>query len=669
MDKDLKKQLAKAKKVVKEDAKASKKTNKAAAKAEMRAIQREEQQQVEINRKKFEKDEQDKKSLIKDIIKKNNLETSTKLRDYPDKIFSDLLYLIPPDQAKRYLQQVEKKLDIEDYTTLILLETIKHSKILRKKYKEMLKEKYGSLNQLIDMEKQNFLKLSEGFSTKSDKKYFEQVLERMTRLETPIVSENPKTHQASPGKIKYYNPKTGETRDFSPIKIQQREYTHIERCMDEYFFKSWLPNYSGVMYVKSNKGDLNKAFYIPDSSIIINGQTFYQGTRSLDFAMCVGLKKEQNGENLIFETKNGNNYNLTIVYKMKDGSMIIQDEDLFNLEQEWIKNKDSSVFKKAEEMLKNPVSLYESTDIPRQLGIYELELFFDKDSAKYIEQKIYEETHDKLLKNYFNRIGGLVIFLDKNYMKKQAAMFNTQLNKKLFNQSDIVSLTPKEILQDIYNNPNISESDINLLNKAIEKQLGIYVYQKGKKILSMQDPTLRIPTRADQKKQVKLTLQDYPKDCINHPNDLGWNIVYYIENNKLYCWDLEKILERIHEGQNTNPFSGKEFSEEFLNRMKKYSLEDVKKQMELDLFGEEENINNNIQLPSLANLIFNDINNKELNLIKEGYSKEFTCAYYEKYIAKNNSFEQKLNKTEQDKDMIKEYCNNYELWNSRTPEF
>jgi hypothetical protein len=669
MDKDLKKQLAKAKKVVKEDVKASKKTNKAADRAETRAIQREEQKQVEINRKNFEDDEQSKKSLIKDIIKKNDLETSTKLRNYPDKIFSDLLYLIPPDQAKRYLQQVEKKLDIEDYTTLILLETIKHSKTLRKNYKEILKKKYGSLNQLIDMEKQKFLKLSEGFSTKNEKKYFEQVLERMTRLKTPPILEKSKTQEeASHGKIKYYNPNTGETIDFSPIE-RRYEYNYIERCMDEYFFKSWLPNYSGIMYVKSNKGDLNKAFYIPESGIVINGQTFYQGTRSLDVAMCVGLKKEQNGENFIFETKNGNNYNLTIVYKMKDGSMIIQDEDLFKLEQDWIKNKDSSVFKKAEEILNTPLSLYEPTDIPRQLGIYELELFFDKDSAKYIEQKIYEETRDKLLKNYFNRIGGLVIFLDKNYMKKQATLFNSQLNKKLFNQSDIVSLTPKEILQDIYNNPNISESDINLLNKAIEQQLGIYVYQKGKKILSMQDPTIRIPTRPGQKKQVKLTLQDYPKDCINNPNDLGWNIVYYTENDKLYCWDLEKILERIREGQNTNPFSGKEFSEEFLNRMKKYSLEDVKKQMELDLFGEEENINNNIQLPSLANLIFNDINNKELNLIKEGYSKDFTCSYYEKYIAKNNSFEQKLNKTEEDKNIIKEYCNNYELWDSKTPEF
>jgi hypothetical protein len=736
-DKELKKQLAKAKKDIKKNKPDLK--GKKDKKNEEKESLRTELAQIEKNRKKFEEEELSRIKFLKSLLKKNVDDIFLLLSEYSDQKFAQLLSIIPYKHVHKYFNQIYKTLETrkDEYSILTLLEIIKYDKLLKKKYSNnvYLNETYGSLDQLIDHELKNFDKISKGFVTKKDKKYFDDTLERLTRLKEVVVKSTVISPQeieevmdsirnskkltdffylqkldelygpvtasleeskfltlddydkelffrkikklipkevvfANPRTIRFFDKETDTDREFSP-KTKDFNYTHIERCMDEYFYKPWIQGYDKIFYVKSNTEDvLPESFYVPNSKIIINGEEYYQGTRSLDVAMCVGRKKDQNGKNLSFESNQSNKmYNITVIYKLKDGNLV-QDEDLFKLEKQWIANKDKALITQVLEMLKTTtLSQYniegdDKLSTPRIISLNDLETYFDKQSAKNIEDKIYKENINNSLENYFKRIGGIIIFLNDKYLKKQAVYFNKQLAKHVYNVDDIINFTPREILQDIYNNPRIPSSEIDSLNREIESQLNKYIINQGKRMMFLKDPTQRHMTESEGFTK-QLTIQNYKKICENEgffDKGAGWDIIYYNDNDRLYCFNLLPILEQISEGNYINPHTGNRFSEEFINRLKHYSIEDIKKSYFTELGLDDEEDEDDEKLPLLSDFIYKDINDKEISLVTLQADKDFVCTYYKKYIApkeksnKISSLEMKLQKTQNEMKLFQEYC-------------
>jgi hypothetical protein len=235
-------------------------------------------------------------------------------------------------------------------------------------------------------------------------------------------------------------------------------------------------------------------------------------------------------------------------------------------------------------------------------------------------------------------------------MKSQAVLFNKQLSKKLYNVDQILSLTYKEILQDIYNNPGIPDSTLISLNQTIQNQISKYSSDKAKKIINLQDPTQRssslpLPTNP-------VSIPNYKKFCKNNVNTtIEWDIVYYNDQGTLYCFNLLPLLVQFKNNNYINPETGKRFNKEFISHMEKISYDQVEKELFDELFLDNEETYEKI--PSISSQVFLDLKSRENKLLLD---KHKACSYYEKYIKPNSSLERKIDRSDEELNKFKQMC-------------
>lgn len=557
-------------------------------------------------------------------------------------IFVDMIKLIPSNKIEKYINSILKYFKSSEYSTLELLTIVKDNEKLLQNYDLVFKEKYGSIDDLIQKETEFIKKKTKSFMSDRD---YEQLQRTIERLKT--VRQTPKRS------VKLLDAK-GDIVEISPPP-KRTIYTYVQQCVDGYNQKVWIKDYDNLYYIASVDNKLPEAFIQQDKNMIIDNDKYYQSTKSFDIAMCTGKDKVQEKNVLYFE-KDGKQYRVKIIYKLKSGEYLKQNEELFKKEQEWVNLQKMSIKKQIDTFATYPVKEY-SIQV-RQFGIQELSKFFDKDSSILLEQAIFDDTKDKTINNYVKQVGKLVIFLDSNYLKNLANGFNTKLALNYYDINSIINISPKEILQDIYNNPKNDENKINRLNSDINQNLELYTMNKLNNIYLSTDST-RKSHEDVLSKQTPMYLENLNKSlCIN---DIGseneWDILYYVEDGKVYCLKILELVKRISDNNLQNPYTNKILDQEFIEHIKKYSEEDVEKEFYKQLFGEEQEVprQETEVFPNIKKIILNDINSLEYNMMKK-LSKDTTCKYYQQNIFIQNETEKLLNKPQEMIQEMKIFC-------------
>jgi hypothetical protein len=384
------------------------------------------------------------------------------------------------------------------------------------------------------------------------------------------------------------------------------------------------------------------------------------------------------------------------------------------------KEKEPQKFKKEykdeikEEIVKHSLDTLLSTLSKEQLlrvrnvSVFLLNKFFDKDSSIDIENQIYNETKNLELRQYLSRIGKIVILVDSDGLKHIAKLLNIRLSSQYYDVYDLLHLSYKELLEDIYENPlnkNFDKIEYMIqyeLNRFFSKFIGyldfvefdiekrdsdydlfgpnlddIHILEdidqcnieyKNKKVfenymrlkseyekIDIDNPKLKLEALSKLKKEQN-NIRKYLK-----------NIVYYKESNKVYCFNFWEIEENFEKGNYTNIYTGNNLSDDFVRKFKILLESRQRRQKNKPIIKEDsgdkydlldqEAFENAMKISSERNFfqnIFADINSLELQL-KNKISKDEVCEYYQNYVFKDSKLEKLLNKKDIMNDM-KKFC-------------
>ena len=342
--------------------------------------------------------------------------------------------------------------------------------------------------------------------------------------------------------------------------------------------------------------------------------------------------------------------------------------------------------------------------------------YFDPESSVELVTNLYQQNKDKTLLEFIKRLGRLIILVDDKYLKHIAKLLNKRLEDQYYDVSEIVNLSYKELLQDIYSNP--SNPNFQNLEEIIRKNIGRFTniflsclrfnYTRGgyndfsdcinKKSQEEETDVINILNLEGidqcnigyQNKQVfekyrkakeaydssdkndvseSLTaLSDLQKE-LDDIRPFLKNIIYYKEDGELYCFDYTDLVERFLRKNFNNPYTNKKFSDKFIEDfniiLSKKNIKIIKQKLkEQEEYSKLKKIEEIVRDPTkkesvqtdFSQSIFSKINLLELSLIKK-LPKQTTCEYYNKYIFnKDSSLEKIIKKNQEDIDKMKEYC-------------
>lgn len=325
----------------------------------------------------------------------------------------------------------------------------------------------------------------------------------------------------------------------------------------------------------------------------------------------------------------------------------------------------------------------------RNVSLYFLKKFFDIDSSKDMEKQIYDESENSTLRFYLNRLGKIIILVDTNGIKHLAKLLNERLSDRYYDIKDLLTLSYKELLQDIYADTrnkdfkeleNLIDIELNRFFKTFIRFLGFVSeedipdiedefgadYENIYRIDSIEPCNIEFKGRAIFRDYLKLKSLYNSIDKDNQKEKLKAlgrvleeekkirpflkNIVYYREDNNLYCFTYFDLEERFGEKNYINPYTEKNFSDDFISDLsivmgsKKKKAENFKEEQEEDKEDKE-----------FFKNIFETVNILEVEL-KDKVSKEDACSYYKKFIFSYSDLEKMMKKDKSILGNLKSFC-------------
>lgn len=327
----------------------------------------------------------------------------------------------------------------------------------------------------------------------------------------------------------------------------------------------------------------------------------------------------------------------------------------------------------------------------RNAGLYYLKKHFDPDSSKQMEEEIYKNNIDKSIEDYLYRLGQIIILVDKDHLKDMAQLLNKRLENQYYDVYDILNLSYKELLQDIFQNPmnkdftelyNIIKIELNKFFSKFVRTLefidfhsldiqpfgvkpileNIHIIQsiepcnieyKNKKVfekyltLKREYDTIDVDNAKDKLEALK-KLKEEEKNIRKYLK----NIVYYKEDDQLYCFNSWELEENFDKQDYNNIYTGKRFSDQFIKDFEIVMESKKKREQKSPLKIIEEDV---IEENKFFRDIFDDINSLEFQL-KDKVSKEDACNYYKKYVFNKSNLETLLNKSQESMTELENYC-------------
>jgi len=237
-------------------------------------------------------------------------------------------------------------------------------------------------------------------------------------------------------------------------------------CVPEFFKKQWVNSYSGIFYVHFFDKEPLPEMIDSSSKKVVNGLDFYKGTHYLDVLLCSEQKKHVD-DVVIVKTHEGVEYMMTIQYELKSGKLVLNDKMMFKKEQEWKKNKDIGMEERIDKFSRRPVSeLYQDLSL---VIVHKLSKFFEKENVIYLKNELLRIYANKTVEELLRKLGQFIVFLDENYLKNLAPLFNDRLKNGYISEKEILQFKLTDILHEVLENVySIPKKDLQKEIKQIE---------------------------------------------------------------------------------------------------------------------------------------------------------------------------------------------------------
>lgn len=322
----------------------------------------------------------------------------------------------------------------------------------------------------------------------------------------------------------------------------------FQRCAMAYRRIPWLSNNVESVLVKPV--NLPSIYYDENKSFSIDEDRYFQVTSKYYVMRCYGKNQSINDKtNIISLNYKNNRLSFKVAYVVIiDGEMKIfsQNHDMFRDEEEELRKLASIEVNKAE-LINSLVS-----DNLRHIAQNALEDFVPtKEYSKHILKNIEETTNNSY--EYIRKVSKIYV------SAKSGSLFSKRLLKGYYNEDIIHLLDYDTLLEGIeYNVDNINE----------------YVDDIAMNLLLYSTKFTDIPTRKymrENKKPIKLNKYDIRLKCKNLDsikNVPDENLAFYTVNKQFFCYDISRLYIEFFNGNTINPDTGKEFSPDFVNKIK-----------------------------------------------------------------------------------------------------
>ena len=448
-----------------------------------------------------------------------------------------------------------------------------------------------------------------------------------------------------------------ENEDKKEKKSRYGEYKseHInQKCIDIYSRMPWLPYLVRRKYIyvsePTTQDDINSYIIKNKEPLKYKGSEWYQVNKYFNEFLCSVpmFEKVQNDDVLTIK-----NINIKIGYKtdlfedksseLTDENFIIQNEEMFENENKYIKNYNLSQKEKIHKILEETKFSIEIVNHAKQ----ELSKAFQRvsnfsnfysENSEYVD-KVLKSIIDnsKDVKRFIEKISNIVVYLSYEIDNVSHRIFSERIRSQYYLPEILVMLSPEEKLPEILGNPDLSDEKKERLAKSINIRLNNYIDSFTKYIYNTRNPYENIKEKTNYIERIhKIPLTEWKEKCSNYedikdiPNE---DLLYYDEKGTTYCLNIRKIWKNFKDKNYKNPYTKKKLSKEFINNFQKtYNIIEEEKIEEPTIAEEEEEYT-----PDLIKLIEEDLN---INYVEEPepepeiekpVEEEYDDEYYKKY--------------------------------------
>lgn len=433
--------------------------------------------------------------------------------------------------------------------------------------------------------------------------------------------------------------------------LEGKESSHeipffMQQCMLEYNIKPWIDNYKWTWIIprELNEKYVNKSL----PTLELNGKFWYRPSKLWELLNCNlhRNKREQKGDIFIMRTDDNLPVSFFVVHELQNSNFLVQDEELFTKEKEWFSRQQERLEDRLNELLSQKIS-DSSEKLVKYMREYVGGLFKELiGEGEELESSIFTLSQGGTIRDYLKKSASVLLFVSPYYMGNYASIFRERVKNGYYAHSTLPLLKNDDKLPEVYGAHIISDEQKIFTTQYIEKEENQIVIEIGRILYRYQYPTEKIPpllyidvperitlsslpfqyysyvqkgTEAEWEKLSKAEREKYniSKICANDVKESKpWELVYYPDGDKTYCFNVYDLMLQISVGDSINPYTGKEFGSEFVDKIGQFAEMEEKKQERKEEKEEE------ILVPNFLEIILSDIAKLEKGgLFKFGDSK------------------------------------------------
>lgn len=357
-----------------------------------------------------------------------------------------------------------------------------------------------------------------------------------------------------------------------PLLLSKRlTITPYDGCFKDQRDVPWLKNIDFTIITPALGDSLHEiSDYIQkDISYSFKGLKWYRVKKSFHNLMCRSFRTRDEDSNSLLATINGKKVRMQIAYVTKDQDFIIQDEDIFKLEKEYIKNLKMYPHDKVSLFLKSKINentqKFAKDRLAEILSFVAPEVEEYKDpNGQYITRAVEKMMENSVInRDLLTRIAEIGV-----YLKDNNGIFFKRIKQEYYIPEILVTLTREEKLPEVFDDP--TETNIYQINNIIDNQVNNFVQTLADSIYQKNNATERVPMRPYAKLpqyKVKKWKSACDEDLEGVPDE---HIIYYKEDGKVYCLLISNIYEQLNSeaGIAINPTTKKPLDEDFVERFR-----------------------------------------------------------------------------------------------------
>jgi hypothetical protein len=332
---------------------------------------------------------------------------------------------------------------------------------------------------------------------------------------------------------------------------------YYRECIKLYSRPPWVEGVVKNVYLTQVEGGTNVGDYSSlETKKVVEGVTWHPVNKEYFKLQCNALARTRTQEEnvLLVLTSDKKQVQLRIAYDTNRGFQI-QDEEMFQYELEYLKERRMNYGDKLLKILQGPITEEAQTTAMRALSSYLLSAAPGvpdyKDTSEYINELVKElEKKSKTVQDLANEVGGITAYLISYTSKNNVSNFIKRIRGFEFTPATLANMSPRQKLPEIFANDNVGWELVEDVSNTIATEISLFVQVFATSVYKDIHITEQVPTQPTINPPRKLYSIPTPTDRIIASQG---TMIDYTSEGRTYNLDVEDLLRRFRQGNFANP--------------------------------------------------------------------------------------------------------------------